>query len=182
MMKIFFKSFIPGVLFVIHVLIWGALLSDFAFAGHSNQVLSVVESARQRGIPEDILEYLLAYSIDNSVAPDHVVTVIQILVNVKESGLKLAPFQDKIREGIAKHVSPERIEIGLNELWSDYLFARELLAEKSRSSSNKPKQRCNRLWKAWNLASVARNFGSFAKGLPPCRSKCLPSRRETRRT
>ena len=134
-MKIFSKFLIPGVLIVIHVLIWGALLSDSAFAGHSNQVLSVVESARQKGIPEDILEYLLAYSIDNSVASDNVVNVILILVRVKENGLKLAPFQEMIRAGIAKQVTPDRIELGLNELWSDHLFARELLAVKSGASS-----------------------------------------------
>jgi hypothetical protein len=166
MMKIFSKFLIPGVLIVIHVLIWGALLSDSAFAGHSNQVLSVVESARQKGIPEDILEYLLAYSIDNSVAPDHVVTVIQILVNVKESGLKLAPFQDMIREGIAKHVTLERIEKGLNELWSDHLFARELLAEKSRSSSKQTEAAFQSLVESLELGLGRQELRELCEGAP----------------
>jgi hypothetical protein len=165
-MKIFSKFLIPGVLFGIYVMGWGMGIPDNAFAGRSNHVLYAVESARQKGIPEETLDSLLAYSIDNSFAPDHVVNVIQMLVRIKENGLKLAPFQEMIREGIAKQVTPDRIELGLNELWSDHLFARELLAVKSGVSSKQTEATMQLFVESLELGLSRQELRELCEGAP----------------
>jgi len=165
-MKIFFRPFIAGVLFIIQAISWGVVFQGSAYAEHINQLYSTLESAKRQGIPEDILNYLLAYSVENSLDSDHAVHVIQILTNAKENGLSLAPFKDKIREGISKHVAPGRIEEGLKELLSDQQFARDLLKEKFKASQKQSETTLQSLVESLELGLSRQEIRSICESAP----------------
>ena len=165
-MTIFYRPFIAGVLCVIQVVSWGVIFQGNALAEHANQLFPTLESAKRQGIPEDILNYLLAYSVENSLDADHAVHVIQILTHVKEMGLSLAPFQDKIREGISKHVAPGRIEEGLKEILSDYQFARDLLKEKFEAHQKQSETALQSLVEGLELGLSRQELRSFCESSP----------------
>ena len=126
-MKISYRSFFAIVFFAILVMSWGALFRGSAIAQQASPLFATLESARNKGVPEDILDYVLSCSIENSFDADDTIAVIRILIRVKDTGFPLAPFQDKIREGVSKHIAPERIGKGLADLLADYRFAWNLL-------------------------------------------------------
>jgi hypothetical protein len=137
MMRISYRSFLAVVFFAIHVVSWGTLFQESAFAQQASPLFATLESARNKGVPEDILDYILAYSIDNSFDAYDTTSVIRILIRVKDAGFPLAAFEDKIREGISKHIAPGRIEKGLTALLADYRFAWNLLRKNFRPSKGK---------------------------------------------
>jgi hypothetical protein len=100
------------------------------YAGHQTPVLSAVDSARRQGVPEEILTRLLAYALDNQLGADHTVHILTILISIRESQFSLNPFLDKIQEGLAKQIDPQRLEDGLNKRLDDYKFVRQLLKKK----------------------------------------------------
>lgn len=126
-MRISSRSFLAIVFFAIQVMSWGAFFQGSAFADQAGPLFPTLESARNKGVPEAILDYILAYAIENSFGADGTAGVIRILIRVKDTGFPLAPFEDKIREGVSKHIAPERIGKGLADLLADYRFAWNLL-------------------------------------------------------
>ena len=110
----------------------GLVLSGQAmvYAGHQGPVLAAVNSARRQGVPEKILTRLLAYTLDNQLDADHTVHLLSILIQARESSFPLDPFLNKIQEGLAKQVDPERLENGLRKRLDDYTFVRQLLEKK----------------------------------------------------
>jgi hypothetical protein len=100
------------------------------YAGHQKPVLSAVNSARQQGVPEELLNRLLAYALDNQISADHTVLMISTLIRVREAQFPLNPFLDKIQEGLTKQIDPERMGNGLNKRLDDYKFVRQLLKKK----------------------------------------------------
>jgi hypothetical protein len=104
------------------------------YAGHQKPVSSAVESARRQDVPEEILTRLLAYALDNRLGADRTVHLLLLLIRVREAQFPLSPFVDKIHEGLAKQIKPERLENGLNKRLDDYQFVRQLLEKKYASS------------------------------------------------
>ncbi len=97
------------------------------YAGHQKPVFAAVDSARRQGVPEEILTRLLAYALDNQLGADHTVHILTILIRIREDRFPLSPFLDKIQEGLAKRIDPQRLEDGLNKRLDDYRFVRQLL-------------------------------------------------------
>jgi len=81
-------------------------------------------------VPEEILTRLLAYALDHQLGADHTVHILTIFVRVRESQFSLSPFLEKIQEGLAKRIDPQRLEDGLNKRLDDYKFVRQLFKEK----------------------------------------------------
>lgn len=127
-MKTFCKSI--ALLLSIQVICLASFGQTAVYAGHQKPVLSAVNSARRQGVPEEILTRLLAYALDNQLGADHTVHILTILVRVREDQFSLNPFLDKIQEGLAKQIDPQRLEDGLNKLLDDYKFVRQLLKNK----------------------------------------------------
>jgi hypothetical protein len=137
MMKIASRSYFAIVFLAIQVMSWGAFFQANAYAAPGDPLLAALESARNKGVQGDILDYILAYSIENSFGADDTAGVIRVLIRVKDTGFPLAPFEDKIREGISKHIAPQRIGKGLADLLADYRFAWNLLGKNFRPPEGK---------------------------------------------
>ena len=93
-------------------------------------VLEAVDSARSHGLSDEVLNLLLAYSVEYAQGPEHTVHVIQLLSRIQKTGISLVPFQVKIREGAVKRVDPQKLENALNQLFDDYKFVDSLLIDK----------------------------------------------------
>ena len=100
------------------------------YAGHQTPVVSAVESARRQGVPEEIINRLLAYALDNQINAEHTVHLLAILKQVREAQFPVKPFLDKIQEGLSKLIDFERIEGSLVKRLDDYQFVRQLLRKK----------------------------------------------------
>jgi hypothetical protein len=127
-MKAFYKAI--ALLIAIQTICIVSLGQPSVYASHQGPVVSAVESARRQGVPEEIINHLLAYALDNQLGADHTVHILSILIRVREAQLPLSPYLDKIQEGLAKQIDPQRLEDGLNKHLNDYQFVRQLLEKK----------------------------------------------------
>ncbi len=119
-----------ALLIVLQVLGPGGPGHKAAYADHQKPVLATVNEARRLGVPEGSINHLLAYALDNQLGADHTVHMLTILIRVRESQFPLGPFLNKIQEGLAKQIDPQRLEAGLNQRLDDYRFVNRLLNTK----------------------------------------------------
>lgn len=131
-MKIFYKVRFP--LLTLAVVMAAAFVCWPISASDHRPLLAAVESARSQGVPDEMLNLLLAYAVDNALGPEHTVHMIQLLTRIQKAGIPLGPFEDKIREGAAKHVDPQKLENALNFIFEDFRFVDSLLNRKPGAS------------------------------------------------
>jgi hypothetical protein len=137
-MKIIYKIRFP--LIAIAVVIVFSSICKPVNASDRIPLLEAVESARSKGISDEILNLLLVYSVDNALGPEYTGRVIQLLIRIQKAGIALAPFQDKIREGAAKHVDPQNLENALNLLLEDFRFVDSLMKGRPSESEMSPEE------------------------------------------
>ena len=131
-MKAFYK--ITPLAIAIQVILLFSLGQTAVQAGHQKPVISAVESALQQGVPEEIINRLLAYALDNQLSAEHTVHLLAILTQVREAQFPVKPFLDKIQEGLSKLIDFERLESSLAKRLDDYRFVRQLLRKKYAAS------------------------------------------------
>jgi hypothetical protein len=89
-----------------------------------NEQLGLALSA---GVPADSLARLTALSVARAVPPEHLNLYYQLLRRVRNGALPVAPFENKIAEGLAKRAPSEVILQVVLEKERNYLRARRLL-------------------------------------------------------
>lgn len=172
-MKISYRYLFAIVFFTIQLMSWGAFSQGSAFAGQASPLFAAVESARNKGVPGSILDYILTYSIENSFGADDTADVIRILIRVQDTGFPLAPFEDKIREGISKHIAPGRIGRGLADLLADYRFAWNLLRKNFKPPKGKSDPAVQALVESLDAGLSRKALRRFCESAPTVPSAML---------
>ncbi|BCS88196.1 hypothetical protein [Pseudodesulfovibrio sediminis] len=110
------------------------LLSLFIVAGTSS-VVGATESladmnsrARDCGVAPDVLDHVRTMIKEGDMDKDAGVSLLLPLLTACDKKLPLAPLEDKLAEGLVKHVAVPLIVRVLNKKVDDYDFARSLLA------------------------------------------------------
>jgi hypothetical protein len=134
MMKLFYKITVLAV--VIFAVILIPLDQTATYADHQKTVLSAVKSASQQGVPEKAITRLLVYALDNQLSGKHTVQLLSMMIKVHKAKFPIDPFVEKIQEGLAKQVPPERLVNSLNKRLNSYKFVKELLKKKYVGTQN----------------------------------------------
>lgn len=87
----------------------------------------MIARARTCGVFSGTLDGIESSLVDGSLSEADGTQLVSLLISVCEAKLPLAPFEDKLAEGLAKKVSPPFIVRALDKKFDEYLFARELL-------------------------------------------------------
>jgi hypothetical protein len=134
MMKLFYK--ITALTVVIFAFILIPFDQTVTYADHQKSVFSAVETASQQGVPEEVINRLLAYALDNQLSGKHTVQLLSVMIEVHKAKLPIDPFVEKIQEGLAKQVPPEKLVNSLNKRLNNYKFVKELLKKKYVGTQN----------------------------------------------
>ena len=92
-------------------------------------VSEAVRTARGCGVPDEFLTGLTALAIEKQVQPAEVIAFLDLISTAGREKFPVAPFVDKIEEGLAKHVPPPRIQAVLAQKLDNYRFARRALGD-----------------------------------------------------
>jgi hypothetical protein len=92
-------------------------------AGATYSVSQAVEEARKAGVSDETAIKLLSIGYDNGVEAHAMAGLVRIIGEVGKENLPQEPFVEKIKEGLAKHVSASSIEQVLNQKKANYMFA-----------------------------------------------------------
>lgn len=103
-------------------------------ASGGDELADVLESARLAGVPDEELNRFLALGRDYDLDESTVAGFIRIVNSVQKEAVPRGPFWDKIEEGLAKRVTPVRIEAVLLRKLDDYRFAREVMEHLARTA------------------------------------------------
>lgn len=106
-------------------LIAGASLAWASDAANADPV----ERARSCGVFSGTIDRVESAVREGGITRDDADRFLGVLIDVCEEGLPLAPFEDKLAEGLAKRVAPPLIVRALNNKLDDYRFAQQLLAD-----------------------------------------------------
>ncbi len=88
-------------------------------------IANQVSEVRGAGVPQEMLDQVLALGVEHCLGPDHMTRVLDVLAAAAEEQMPVAPFVRKFEEGLAKQVPPPRIEAALAGKLDDYRFAQE---------------------------------------------------------
>jgi hypothetical protein len=92
-------------------------------------LVDVADQARSCGVFSELVGQLEASVVDGTLSQKNAVSLLSPLVDVCLEKLPLAPFEDKLTEGLAKRVAPPFIVRALNKKMDEYKFARDLLQQ-----------------------------------------------------
>ena len=106
------------------------LIGSTVWAGNAGLV-DVAAQARSCGVFSGLVGQIEISVADGTLSDATGVSLLSPLVVVCSEKLPLAPFEDKLAEGLAKHVSPPFIIRALNKKLDEYTFARDLLQTSS---------------------------------------------------
>lgn len=90
-------------------------------------IASQVSAVRESGVPQEMLDQVLALGVEHCLGPDHMTRVLDVLAAAAEEQMPAAPFVQKFEEGLAKQIPPPRIEAALAGKLDDYRFAQEVV-------------------------------------------------------
>jgi len=88
-----------------------------------------VWAAKEAGVAGDTIARLEKLARSRGVAPARIAGLLQSLSRARTEGLPLAPFIDKVEEGMVKGVAPSRIETALEGLHTDMVVTKALVSE-----------------------------------------------------
>jgi hypothetical protein len=114
------------------LLIWCLVFFYFStpiFAGDETDVTFAVEQARDAGVPENLLNRMLAFGYKYKLDENEMAHFVRMSEEAKKEDLPIAPLVSKIEEGLAKRVKPRVIERVLKKELSQYRFARKVASE-----------------------------------------------------
>jgi len=92
-----------------------------------NVSADLVERARTCGVFSGTIDQVNSSVLDGSLEEAEGEKLLSPLVAACENKLPLAPFEDKLAEGLAKHIPPLLIARALNKKLDEYKFAKGLL-------------------------------------------------------
>lgn len=98
-------------------------------AGAGDEFVAMSERALECGVHAETVERVYAAVDSGEVNGPQGADLLLPLVEACDLELPLAPFEDKLEEGLSKHVRPEAIARALQEKVEDYVFVRNLLPE-----------------------------------------------------
>ncbi|WFS61843.1 hypothetical protein LF599_14365 [Pseudodesulfovibrio thermohalotolerans] len=98
-------------------------------AGAGDELAFVSERALQCGVHSETVDRVHAAVDSGEIDGAHGADLLLPLVEACGLELPLAPFEDKLEEGLSKHVRPQVIAHALQEKVEDYVFVRNLLPE-----------------------------------------------------
>jgi hypothetical protein len=114
------------------LLIWGLVLFYCItpiFAGDETDVMTAVEQARDAGVPENLLNRMLAFGYKYKLNEIEMTHFVRMTEDAKKEDLPITPLVSKIEEGLAKRVKPRVIQRVLKKELSQYRFARKVASE-----------------------------------------------------
>lgn len=88
---------------------------------------TIVERARTCGVFPGTIDRIGGAILDGSLSGEEGEQLLGVLVAVCNAGVPLAPFEDKLAEGLAKRIAPFRIVGTLERKLDAYVFAQTLL-------------------------------------------------------
>ncbi|MEJ2467061.1 MAG: hypothetical protein P8045_15415 [Candidatus Thiodiazotropha sp.] len=109
-----------------------ASIRDSAVRQYPDQAAAVsetVQRADQAGVPADTLTRILSRSSQAGVPASDFIHILNNLSQAGETGLPLAPFSEKVMEGLAKEVAPALIVQVLDKKLATYREAQRIVAE-----------------------------------------------------
>ena len=89
-----------------------------------------VDYARKCGVSSDAISLVATGVVGREISEADGEALLQPLLTACSESLPLASFEDKLAEGLAKHVPPARIVYALERRLDDYLFVRNLLSSR----------------------------------------------------
>jgi hypothetical protein len=98
-------------------------------AEDKKDVTSAVGKARDAGVPESLLNRMLAFGYKYKLRESEMANFVRITEDAKKEDLPIAPLVSKIEEGLAKRVQPQIIQRVLKRELSQYRFARNIAFE-----------------------------------------------------
>jgi hypothetical protein len=117
------------------LLIWGLFFlvaSSPIFAGDETDVMSAVEQARDAGVPESLLNRMLAFGYKYKLEEREMAHFVLMTKDAQNENLPIGPLVSKIEEGLAKRVQPRVIQRVLQKELSQHRFVRKIVSEKMR--------------------------------------------------
>jgi len=104
--------------------------SSLIFAGDQADVMTAVEQARDAGVPESLLNRMLAFGYKYKLEEREMAHFVRITKDAQKENLPIAPLVSKIEEGLAKRVQPRVIQQVLKRELSQYRFVQKVASEK----------------------------------------------------
>lgn len=101
----------------------------------SGDLAAVADNARDCGVFSGSVDQVRSSVLGNGLREADGVLLLKPLLAACEKGLPMAPFEDKLAEGLAKHVPPPSIARALNKMLGEYGYALELLGGPSAEMS-----------------------------------------------
>jgi hypothetical protein len=98
-------------------------------AENESDVMTAVEQARDAGVPENLLNRMLAFGYKYKLNEIEMTHFVRMSEEAKKENLPITPLVSKIEEGLAKHVQPRVIQKVLKKELSQYRFARKVASE-----------------------------------------------------
>jgi hypothetical protein len=108
-------------------------------AGNETDVMTAVEQARDAGVPENLLNRMLAFGYKFKLNEIEVTRFVRMTEEAKKEDLPITPLVSKIEEGLAKRVQPQIIQQVLKKELSQYRFTRKIFL-KTMSRWDMPKE------------------------------------------
>ena len=98
-------------------------------AGNETDVMTAVEQARDTGVPENLLNRMLAFGYKYKLNEIEMTRFVRMTEEAKKEDLPITPLVSKIEEGLAKRVQPRVIQQVLKKELSQYRFTRKIASE-----------------------------------------------------
>jgi len=96
-------------------------------AGNETDVMTAVEQARDAGVPENLLNRMLAFGYKYKLNEVEMMHFVHMSEEAKKEDLPITPLVSKIEEGLAKRVQPQIIQQVLKKELSQYRFTRKIV-------------------------------------------------------
>jgi hypothetical protein len=108
-------------------------------AGNETDVMTAVEQARNAGVPENLLNRMLAFGYKYKLNKIEMTRFVRMSEEAKKEDLPITPLVSKMEEGLAKRVQPRVIQQVLKKELSQYRFTRKIFL-KTMSRWDMPKE------------------------------------------
>ena len=97
------------------------------YAGNETDVMTAVEQARDAGVPENLLNRMLAFGYKFKLNEIEVTRFVRMTEEAKKEDLPITPIVSKMEEGLAKRVKLQIIQQVLKKELSQYRFTRKIV-------------------------------------------------------
>lgn len=119
-------GFRRGVLFLLLCLLVPFFIFSPASAEDATDVTAAVKRARDSGVPENVLNQMLAFGYKYNLKAVEMANFVNITREAKEENLPIGPLVSKMEEGLGKRIHAGIIERVLRQQLSQYRFTRKV--------------------------------------------------------